>query len=338
MECNPNQTPASYSGAIKEPAVNITTKVTLGSSWEDVLNDLSEWDQSLRNQLRADIEANSALRTAFNQAANKEELAEGWKFMKEQPALRNDVSIVKAAAKMVKNNATFVAENNAKLSKIMDNLGLAGAACRTCAANYQNLVKPYMKYMDEYIEDLDFAITAFGNNPEKNFIKLINEMAGSFKKADGGSFMLHVLKSKGTGFASQVAKFEDIYLAEELFEADIKLLSNGNESLWEFKSFIPESWNIFTGGNQLKAYIRSGKSFEYLANKTKLINGNIGNPLEFVKQQFQRIFKTNNYKLYDDIVSEAPNAFIQFGISNKGDFVQKVNNIASDLYNFVKVE
>jgi len=127
----------------------------------------------------------------------------------------------------------------------------------------------------------------------------------------------------------------------------------GEGSLKEFKSFAKDSWKGF-GGNgsnnlkQLQAYIKSGKPFEYVANKTKLINDGVTDPLTFVKQQFQRVFKEDNYALFDDIWNGSmknrlwddipQNITPQILGKYQNKFKLMVDDVNSDFYKFINVE
>ncbi len=74
-----------------------------------------------------------------------------------------------------------------------------GARCRTCASQGTN---KGIKYVDEIIGDLDYAITHYAD--KQGFDKLVTEMAAQATKADGGAFLLQVLKSKGDDFIHKV--------------------------------------------------------------------------------------------------------------------------------------
>jgi len=227
--------------------------------------------------------------------------------------MRVDESILEATARLLQNNTEFVNNNLGKIQNIFDKLAATGARCRTCKSPGNNFG---IKYIYEIVDDLSFAIKNYGNNPSNNFGKLLTEMASSGNKADGGAFILQYLKNKGETFASQVDQFENFYLDGANFEADIKMLGEG--SLKEFKSFAKDSWKGFgsngsSGLKQLQGYIKSGKPFEYLANKTKLINDGVTDPLTFVKQQFQRVFKNNSGELFNT----NPSLFKDFNIPDE---------------------
>ncbi|MFK7061449.1 hypothetical protein V3Q90_15125 [Flavobacterium oreochromis] len=134
--------------------------------------------------------------------------------------MRADESILEATAKLLKNDSKYVADNLEKIQRIYEKLADAGARCKTCKNPSNN---KGIKYIDEIIDDLDFAITHYGNNPDNNFSKLLTEMASLGNKADGGAFMLQYLKEKGVSFASKVKEFENFYLEGANFEADIKI-------------------------------------------------------------------------------------------------------------------
>ncbi len=49
-----------------------------------------------------------------------------------------------------------------------------------------------------------------------------------------------------------------------------------------------------------------GNKFEYVANKRKLINDGLSNPKQYIKEQFQRIFKNNEYEIFEDVWESTP--------------------------------
>ena len=85
-----------------------------------------------------------------------------------------------------------------------------------------------------------------------------------------------------------------------------------------------------------RAYLKSGEDFNYTANMMKLAE--VDNPTKFVKEQFQKVFKKNNYKIYDDVFSENSNAFLKFDIKSKAEFIRKANKTDDIFYNFIKIE
>lgn len=195
---------------------------------------------------------------------------EAWKLLSNHSFLRVSEDILESMSVLMKNNPTFVNANKVGLSKIIDNLSLAGARCRACSKNGKDLGSSSMKYMHEIFDDLDYAIANYSQT--KGFDKLITEMAAHHNKADGGAFVVSYLHKQGNSFVSKVESFEDFYLSGNRFEADIKLFEGGKIKLLEFKSFSESTWKTFgdvSNLNQLKAYIKSGESFEYVANKTK---------------------------------------------------------------------
>ena len=201
--------------------------------------------------------------------------------------------------------------------------------------------------MHEIITDLEYAITNFKKTP--GFDKLITEMAASAEKADGGSFLIQVLKAKGDEFVGNIREFESFYLSGARFEADIALNSG---KLMEFKSFAKSTWQNFgdeSSLNQLKAYLRSGNKFEYIANKTKLLNDGITDPLKFTKQQFQRVFKNNVEEIFNIIwenqilrerfwPSLPLNLTSQVKFKYKKDFSGIIADVNNQFYSLIKVE
>lgn len=108
--------------------------------------------------------------------------------------------------------------------------------------------------------------------------------------------------------------------------------------------FAKSSWEAFGGTsslNQLKGYIKSGEVFEYVANKTKLLNDGVTDPGKFVKEQFQRVFKKNSADIYDANEVFAKQFKLPNGnyVRNKNEFLQLVET--EDFWkqlNFIKVE
>lgn len=260
------------------------------------------------------------------------DFANGWKLIIKRAQMRKDISIVEASAKLIKDNPDYIQNNLSKIEQVFEKLAASGARCKTCPSSGNNAG---IKHFDEILEDINFAISRYKD--KSGFDKLITEMTAHKHKADGGAFMLQVLKSKGDDFVNKVQEFESFYLSGTRFEADIKLVDNGKVILQEFKSYAKDSWNSL-GINQLKGYLKSTEYFEYIGNRTKLINDGVPNPSQFVKEKLQTIFKKDNYNIYNEIIQESPDAFKRFGINTKGQFIQKVNNLDDDLFGFIKVE
>jgi hypothetical protein len=189
-----------------------------------------------------------------------------------------------------------------------------------------------LKFIDEIVEDLDFAITLYKDKP--GFAdKLLTEMAALDKKADGAAFMLSFLKTKGNNFANVVQSFEDFYLSGAKFEADIKIKDPVTNEiiLLEFKSWSKTTWDGLGSGSsftQLKGYITSGNKLEYYFNKLKLIKDGVPDGLKFVQQKFQTVFKNNASEFYDLNPTFAKSFKLSDGVtfvSNKTDFIQLTN-------------
>ncbi|MCG2617748.1 fibronectin type III domain-containing protein [Terrimonas sp. NA20] len=81
-ELKPFQQAVEYTGQFLTPAAN-SSKVTLLSGWRKFINDLEDWDQSMKTALNADISASPELKVLFTNSGNKVELAEAWKLLKE---------------------------------------------------------------------------------------------------------------------------------------------------------------------------------------------------------------------------------------------------------------
>lgn len=296
------------------------------------------------HQLRLFVDDLEKAPLSFKTFIDNPKLLQAWKFIPKGSQIRMDESILEATLKLLKNHSKYVDENISKIQNIYEKLAQAGARCKTCPTKGTN---EGLKHLDEIIDDLDFAIT---NYKDKNgFEKLLTEMAAHRNKADGGAFMLQYLKSKGAKFANKVQEFESFYLSGERFEADIKLI-DGVTKLIEFKSFAKSSWEAFGGTsslNQLKGYIKSGEVFGYIANKTKLLNDGVADPLKFVKEQFQRVFKKDDYIMFEEFwnnptwkdklwkPSEFPNLTKQ---NAKLVFENWVDKVDDSLFKFINVE
>ncbi|MDR0865389.1 MAG: hypothetical protein LBO74_10735 [Candidatus Symbiothrix sp.] len=281
----------------------------------------------------------------FKEVVNGGGLTKASQFLSKHPQIMQDDAILNATARLLKNNSAFVEANSTKISTIIDKMAEAGIRCRTCATTGSNAG---LKYFDEVLDDLDFAITNYSKTP--GFDKLLTEMAAHANKADGGAFALQYLRSQGTGFASKVQEFESFYLSGARFEADIKI-KDGVEKLLELKSWSKSTWETFGSGSsleQLKGYIESYKKdknlFEYIANKTKLVNDGVADPIGFVKGKFQNAFKNNakelfekNPRLFEKITYNGNKIDIDdyqelIEYCNKSDFYN------SSLFNFIKLE
>lgn len=267
------------------------------------------------------------------------DFSNGWKLVFKRAQMRKDIKIVEAASNLIKENTDYVTNNLSKIESIFEKLAASGARCRTCPSSGNNFG---IKYFDEIVDDLNYAIKKFKNKPESKFDKLITEMTAHKHKADGGAFMLQVLKNKGDDFIDKIQEFESFYLSGRRLEADIKLIDQGTIVLQEFKSYAKNSWNNL-GLDQLKGYLKSGNKFEYIANKTKLLNDNVSDPKKFLKDKFQTIFKNDNYKIFEDIWENSfmKNKLDLNGLSKtdaKEVFIELVDELDDDLFDFIKVE
>lgn len=86
--------------------------------------------------------------------------------------------------------------------------------------------------------------------------------------------------------------------------------------------------------NQLRAYLFDANSIndlEYIFNGVKV------NDLNLIKGKFQELFTQNNYAIYDQI-GGSQNSFLQsLQINNLTDFIDAVESLSDNLYNFVKI-
>lgn len=258
------------------------------------------------------------------------------------PYLRKDVEVLTATASFITNHPDYLANFPGKFDNILDNLKRAGARCNTCPPGGNKGIPT----MHQAISDLDWAWATFKEG-NVDVHKLFTEMAASYQKADGGSYMLSVLRTNAMqdrNYVSQIKSFEYQFLEDGRFEADLVRTINGVDYLSEFKSWKSDTWAGFSTTqkyvNQFKAYVRSGDKIEYIANVSKMTDKL--NPLEYVRQQFAKTIKDNAKELF----TSNP-AFFQ-NISYNGaeititnfqqliNYCEKADFVNSSLFNFVK--
>ncbi|NDV79485.1 hypothetical protein [Dysgonomonas sp. 511] len=172
----------------------------------------------------------------------------------------------------------------------------------------------------------------------ENFDQVVKEMAQTWKKFHGEKFMFENLQNSRRSLIKQIDKFEATFDDLGNYAADITL-KNGRKL--EYKSWKKSSFETLLKGdqakNQLKAYIRSG-NFEYVIDAQKLIKDEVADPTKFVREQFQEVFKKNNYQIYDELIKAQKTTFSKYGIYSKADFVKEINNLDSNWYKIFKVE
>lgn len=291
-----------------------------------------------RSNLADDLAGSNDLAIKISKLIDDPKIINGWDILKNRPQMRKDWDIVASASNFHKINPDFMGKNGEQLAKIIENLGTAGARCKTCPNPGNN---NGLKFINEILDDLSYSVSNFYTTD--GFDKLLKEMAASSEKADGGAFLLQVIKSRGDDFAQQIEGFEKFYLSGARFEADIKLHSG---KLIEFKSWSKETWyNLGKESSleQLKAYFKSGNEFEYVGNLKKLENASIASPNKYVRERFQSVLKQNNYSIFEDIWTNK--YFIKkLGLEDlsKADarevFIEMVDSIDEVLYSFIKVE
>lgn len=137
-----------------------------------------------------------------------------------------------------------------------------------------------------------------------------------------------------------MADADDLSAICVLCKFDIETLDNGVLKKLELKSYsvgtIGNMSNSPQFKNQFKAYLVEANGisdFEYIFNGMKTQD------ITFIKEKFQTIFQQNNFGLYDEILSTKPNTtlFSSMGITTKGEFIQAVNSLDHDIYNFLNI-
>ena len=194
-------------------------------------------------------------------------LVKGWEGLIDFTHLRKDIDILTSVSKILDNHPSFMQSQNDKVKSIIDKLGEAGAKCNSCPPYTQNLVKPYMKSIDQHLDDFEYMIANFGD--KEGFTgtnSLINEMAASGPKADGGSFLMHYIKNNHSEFQG-LTRFEFRFNDDLLNRADVLV---GNIK-YEMKSWSSggSTWNSFFGGTgnsyqQFLSYLKNTNSLDNL--------------------------------------------------------------------------
>jgi len=259
------------------------------------------------------------------------------------PYLRKDVDVLTATADFMTNHPDYLRDFPGKFDDILENLKRAGARCNICPPGGNKGIPP----MHQAISDLDWAWATFKEG-NVDVHKLFTEMAANYQKADGGAYMLSVLRTNALqdqNYVRSITSFEYQFLEDGRFEADLVREIDNKRYLSEFKSWKSETWAGFSTTekyvNQFKAYVRSGDKIEYIANVSKLSGET--NPLQYVRQQFVKAIKNNAEELYDSNRSFFSNIILdgkKVKIDNFNDIIINCNKeefINSSLFDFVKV-
>jgi len=110
-----------------------------------------------------------------------------------------------------------------------------------------------------------------------------------------------------------IDKFETVFDGLGNYTADISLITGQK---LEYKSWKRSSFRTLLNGdqakNQLKAYIRSG-DFEYVVDYQKLLKDGVADPVKFVREEFQEVFRKNAQELF----KQNEDFFISFKIDNE---------------------
>ena len=169
------------------------------------------------------------------------------------------------------------------------------------------------------------------------FLFLFPIQSGSGQKYYGEKFIFEHISRQSDEFIEKIIEFEAKY-ADDLGNYTADLVLRGNRKL-EYKSWSESFTKNYLKGkqatDQLKHYIGDG-NFEYIFNKQKLLKS-VADPDKFVKGEFQKVFRENNYSIYDEL-KEQQDIFTKIGITSKSKFIQEINNLDSDWYKLFKTE
>ncbi|GHV18285.1 hypothetical protein FACS1894169_14770 [Bacteroidia bacterium] len=205
--------------------------------------------------------------------------------------------------------------------------------------NKSNDLPARKKAMKDFFDEMDPEFVNLVMDLDiENFDAVLKEMAQTWRKFHGEKFMFDNMKNRGDDFVRQIQKFEAVFDDGTNYAADI-LLKTGKRL--EYKSWKKVTFGTLMKGDQfrdqLKNYIKSG-NFEYVIDGQKLIKDGVPDPSKFVREQFQEVFKKNNYSIYEELVKEQKDVFVKYGINSKSKFIQEINNVDSDWYKLFKVE
>ena len=259
------------------------------------------------------------------------------------PYLRKDVDVLTATADFMTKHPDYLRDFPGKFDDILENLKRAGARCNICPPGGNKGIPP----MHQAISDLDWAWATFKEG-NVDVHKLFTEMEVNYQKADGGAYMLSVLRTNALqdqNYVRSITRFEYQFLEDGRFEADLVREIDNVTYMSEFKSWKAETWAGFSSTekyvNQFKAYVRSGDKIEYIANVTKLSGET--NPAKYVRQQFVKAIKNNAEELYtsnpaffSNIIYNGKKAKID-NFSDIINYCNKEDFVNSSLFDFVKV-
>ena len=265
--------------------------------------------------------------------------------------VRKDVDVLEATSKFLTNHsADYMRNYPGKFENIMKNLTSkeVNVRCNTCTSG-RNIGIPTL---DGIIDDMDWALTSF-KNTNVNINSVFTEMATqgglNVYKADGGAFMLNVIRKNAAldaDYVKSIERFEYRFLGDDgNFEADIYRTVDDEMHLSEFKSLGESRWYAFSTDdqsvNQFMAYFTKKEKFEYFANASKL--GGRDKAYELVRKQFLKLFKDKSSELFRINPSFFKNITFQgkqLEIIEYGDLVEYLNNAdfyKSSLFDFVNV-
>jgi hypothetical protein len=214
--------------------------------------------------------------------------------------------------------------------------------------NKSQHLEPIKKMMKDFFRGLEPAIV------EKlikidNFDEVLKDMAQGWRKFYGERFVFEHLSGQSDEFIAGISKFEARIDDVANFTADIKLkpdlLHPGGLSL-EYKSWKKNTFEKLMKGdqfkNQLKNYIKDG-DFQYIIDRKKLLNDGVLDPDAFVKGEFQKVFKANNYELFEDVYNSPKMKELLFDnnpnrVIAKNQFIELIDNTDELLFRFIKIE
>ena len=312
--------------------VNLNLKNFDGLS-DDVLANIGGYSDDLLKKLDGDL---PKIKNGLN--ANSS-LIKAWEKLNDITHLRKDLDILKSFSKILDNHPSFMQAYGDKVKNIIEKLGEAGAKCNSCPPNTQNLVKPYMKSIDQHLDDLEYMISKYSNTDGfTGTNSLINEMASSGPKGDGAAFLMDYLRKNPTEFEG-LSKFEFRYDDDLLNRADILV----NTVKFEMKSwsFGGPTWNAFFNGTsnsyqQFITYLQNTTNIsdlKYVFNSAKATESQ-------VKTAFKGLFSNpaKKQEIFDAMTPQLRESFLGNGNANRFDlFELKLNDINSELYSFIKI-
>ncbi|WP_067145672.1 fibronectin type III domain-containing protein [Pseudotamlana agarivorans] len=217
---------------------------------------------------------------------------DGWIAISKREEMRLDPSILESMKNLIKNNRTYITQNQELFDTLFERLAQARAGCKSCPSS--NNMDTQVGYMEDIIDNLDDAITKYSREPSYNFQGFLNDIKRTEKSAKGGVFTLTLLRSKidemssgGFTFTRFEGSIPDIQSGHQL---DL-LFTKGRDPNLIKRSIEIKNWKDANsvGFEQFKAYISSGNDFLYYFNGTQ----------DAMKTSFKNVFKNKAPELWD---------------------------------------